>query len=35
MKPRKSDSPPAYGTLALAAGGMGIGGLLVLRQRRG
>ncbi|MET3712674.1 hypothetical protein ABIC65_003392 [Sphingomonas trueperi] len=28
-------TPPAYGALALAAGGIGVGGFLLLRQRRG
>jgi hypothetical protein len=33
--PGHGGTPPAYGALALAAGGMGVGGFLMLRQRRG
>jgi hypothetical protein len=33
--PGHGGMPPAYGALALAAGGMGVGGFLLLRQRRG
>jgi len=33
--PGHGGTPPAYGALALAAGGMGVGGFLLLRQRRG
>ncbi|MGN7997537.1 DUF6683 family protein [Sphingomonas sp. 22176] len=33
--PGNGGSSPAFGAVALAAGGMGVGGLLLLRQRRG
>lgn len=33
--PGHGGTPPAYGALALAAGGMGVGAFLMLRQRRG
>ncbi|WP_294256297.1 DUF6683 family protein [uncultured Sphingomonas sp.] len=33
--PGNGGTSPAFGVVALAAGGMGVGGLLLLRQRRG